>query len=287
MRCDKAAWLLAVSVVAVPPPRATSAPRDERPTPDTTTLLAEVLENQNRVEEAREAYTYTMTVTDLQRSSTGETERGTERSFEVFHVAGRQFRRLTAEDGQPLTAEKAAKEERRVANAVRAHRSSQRVGLNPRPGTRNGGDVEPSDVLRLCRLMNPRREEVRGRPAVAYDFGPRPGAEPRGRAESWIARTEGRIWIDEQARRLLRLEVQVKRPLNVAGGIVVSVRPGSSLVFEQDRVNDEVWLPTYAKIAVSARVLLLKGVSQHQEFRFRDYRKFSVETSEEIDRPTP
>ena len=97
----------------------------------------------------------------------------------------------------------------------------------------------------------------------------------------------GRIWIDESAKRLLRLEARVNDTLKIGGGLVVSVRPGSSLVFEQALVKDEVWLPTYAEIHITGRLLLLKGVKQHQTVRFGDYRKFAVDTSEEIKVPKP
>ena len=83
------------------------------------------------------------------------------------------------------------------------------------------------------------------------------------------------------------LERAVKRALKVGGGLLLSVGPGSSLVFEQALVNEEVWLPTFAEIDVSARLLLLKGVKQHQEIRFSDYRKFSVETTEDVRAPQP
>lgn len=282
MRCDGSAWILAVSLAVASTARAAGPARDESPLPDATALLAEVLENQSRVEQAREAYTYTMTVTDLKRSAGGEVKRGRARTYEVFHVAGRSFRKLTKQDGRPLRPDEALEEERRVATAVREHRARQQAAPRRRAGGLGDDDPRASDVLRLCRLVSPRREELRGHLAIAYDFEPRPDAKPRGRAESWIARTGGRVWLDEQARRLLRLEVQARRSLNVAGGLVVSVRPGSSLVFEQALVNEEVWLPTYAEIDVSARFLLLKGVTQHQEIRFSDYQRFSVETSEDI-----
>lgn len=287
---SRTTWLLVVSLAVLSPARAAAPARDEFPLPNETALLAEVLENQNKVELAREAYTYTMTVTDLKRGSAGDVTRGTARRYEVFHVAGKQFRKLVAKDGRPLRPDEALKEERRVAKAVREHRERQsrpEAAALSRAGERGDDDMTPSDVLRLCRLVNPRREEFRGQPVIAYDFEPRPGAKPRGRAESWVARTGGRVWVDEQARRLLRLEVQVKRALKVGGGLVISVRPGSSLVFEQAFVNEEVWLPTYAEIDVSARFLLLKGVTQHQEIRFSEYRKFSVETSEDIRAPKP
>lgn len=286
---SRPAWILVVSLAVLSPAGGTAA-SDEAPLPDGTALLAEVLENQNRVEQARGAYTYTMAVTELKRGARGDVMRGTARSYEVFHVAGKPFRKLVAKDGQPLRPDEAHKEEARVAKAVREHRerhARQEAATQPAVGERGDDDVTPADVLRLCRLVNPRREEFRGLPAIAYDFEPRPGARPRGRAESWIARTGGRVWVDEQARRLLRLEVQVKRALKVGGGLLVQVRPGSSLVFEQALVNEEVWLPTYAEIEVSARLLLLKGVKQHQEIRFSDYRKFSVDTSEDVRAPQP
>lgn len=280
MRALPFAWLLVASLQVPSTLRVGGTVSDEAARPDESTLLAEVLSNQHAVEAAREAYTYTMTVRDLERSSgTGAT-----RTYEVFHVAGRQFRKLTAQDGRPLKPAEARAEEERVAKAVRRHRDRQSRREADEVGD---DDLTPSDVLRLCRLANARREELRGQTVIVYDFEPRPGSRPRGRIESWMTRLGGRVWIDEQARRLLRLEARVTRPLRVAGGLVVSVQPGSSLVFEQTLVNGEVWLPSSAQVDVSARFLLLKGIAQHQEIRFSDYRKFSIETSEDVRSPEP
>jgi hypothetical protein len=263
---------------------AQAAPRsDEAPLPDESALLAEVLANQSAVDEAREAYTYTMTVTDLAADSRGTLAPGRVRTYEVFSVAGKQFRVLKARDGRPLTPDEARKEEKRVAKAVREHR--ERASRKEASGRRGTGEPTASDILRVCRLVNPRREELHGRLALAYDFEPRPGARPKGRAESWMQKTSGRLWIDEHARRLLRMEARVDEALKVGGGLVASVRPGSSLVFEQALVDGEVWLPTWAEIDVKARLLLLKGVRQRQEIRFGDYRKFAVETTEEVRQP--
>jgi hypothetical protein len=231
-----------------------------------------------------------MTVTDLEDDSRGRPAPRQERTYEVFSVAGKRFRRMTARDGRPLPPDEARKEEKRVTKAVREHREkvTRAAAKDPEEGARaDGRDDGPkaSDILRVCRLVNPRREELRGRPALAYDFEPRPGARPKGRAESWMRKTHGRLWIDEQARRLLRLEARVDESLKVGGGLVASVRPGSFFVFEQSLVDGQAWLPTRAEIDVKARVLLLKSVRQRQEIRFGDYRKFAVETTEELKQP--
>lgn len=264
---------------------------DTAPLPDISVLFSEVLENQERVDATREAYTYTMTVTDLKSEGQGVVTEGKANTYEVFSVAGGRFRKRVARDGRPLKPAEARKEEERVAKEVRKHREkkARQAAAGPgAPATRGDDDeVTASDLLRLCRFVKPRREDFRGQLVLAFDFEPRPDARPRGRTESWLLRMGGRLWIDESAKRLLRLEARVNEALKVAGGLAVSVRPGSSLVFEQALVNDEVWLPTYAEIDISARLLLLKGVRQHQRVRFSDYRKFEVDTSEETEVPKP
>jgi hypothetical protein len=52
------------------------------------------------------------------------------RTYEVFYVAGKQFRKLVAENGRPSRPDEALKEERRVAKAVREHRE-QHPGRRP------------------------------------------------------------------------------------------------------------------------------------------------------------
>jgi hypothetical protein len=75
--------------------------------------------------------------------------------------------------------------------------------------------------------------------------------------------------------------------LKAAAGLVLSVRQGSSLVFEQTLVNDEVWLPSYAEVRIRARFLLLKSFHVDQIQRFTDYRRFLVDTSTEVRTPGP
>jgi hypothetical protein len=91
--------------------------------PDVAVLFAEVLERQNQVEEAREAYTYTKVATDLEPDGRGGVVEKAVRSYEVFSVGGRRFEKLVARDGRPLPAGEARKEEQRIEKQVRRHRA--------------------------------------------------------------------------------------------------------------------------------------------------------------------
>lgn len=283
MACAAALAGLAVSAPAQPAPAAEAAPL-----PDVAVLLADVLERQNEIEAAREAYTYTKVATDLEEDGRGGVVEKTLRTYEVFSVSGRRFEKLVARGGRPLPPHEARDEEERVAKSVRQHRKKvAERDASRRRSTEGGDDITVSDLLRVCRFVNARREAFRGRQAIVYDFEARPDARARGRVESWIRKMVGTVWIDEDARRILRLEARLNEGLKAAAGLALSVRRGSSLVFEQALVNGEVWLPSYAEVRISARLLLLKSIRVHQAQRFFDYRKFSVDTSTEIRTPGP
>ena len=249
-------------------------------------------EPKNQLEGAQNDYTYTKIESDVENDGNGEAHENPVRTYEVFSVCGMRVEKLVARSGQPLTPDEARKEEERIEKVIREHKkkASERDDEAKRSRAENedGDDhLTVSDLLRVCQFVNARREPFRGREVLAYDFEPRPGAKPRGRVESWIQKLRGSVWIDEHAKRILRLEARVNDPLKLGGGLVLSVRRGSSLVFEQALVKDEIWLPSYAEVKLRARFLLLKGYNIHQTQRFSDYKKFAVETSSEIKPPEP
>jgi hypothetical protein len=89
------------------------------------------------------------------------------------------------------------------------------------------------------------------------------------------------VWIDEKARDVARLEAHFADSAKVGLGILGAVEKGSSFVFEQSRVNDEVWLPTYTEIHVAGRLLVVK-LKANEIDRYTDYKKFRAESTIKI-----
>ncbi len=73
--------------------------------------------------------------------------------------------------------------------------------------------------------------------------------------------------------------------MRIGGGLLANLQKGTSFVFEQAFMNNEVWLPTYVEGHVGARFLLLKGFKVSFVTRYSDYRKFNVETFSTIAKP--
>ena len=65
--------------------------------------------------------------------------------------------------------------------------------------------------------------------------------------------------------------------MKIGGGVLLSLEKGSNMVWEQARVNDEVWLPVYSEIHVSGRLLFFKAKANGVE-RYSDCKKFSTDT---------
>jgi hypothetical protein len=58
------------------------------------------------------------------------------------------------------------------------------------------------------------------------------------------------------------------------GGFLARFHKGSRLTLEQNRVNDEVWLPHQLAVKVDVRLALLESFNVDVEQTFRDYKKF-------------
>jgi hypothetical protein len=58
------------------------------------------------------------------------------------------------------------------------------------------------------------------------------------------------------------------------GWVVARIHKGTRFVYEQTRVNDEVWLPGHLNFKFNARIALFKGYNEEAEQTYRDYRKF-------------
>lgn len=250
-------------------PRAQGAPL-----PDLSALMREVSKNQKTVEQMQKQYTC-----HLIAQETGTRPKTME--YEVFNIAGDEVRRLIAKDGNPLSEEAKKKEDSRF-NKEFEKRTKEEAALAADPKKQAKQDAEDeaqiSDFLRAERFSNARRERFRGQDVIAVDFGPNPDYKPKKAIESMVQKLAGVMWIDDKARDIARLEAHVDNSLKIAGGLVASLDKGSSFVFEQAMMNDEVWLPSYVEVHVEGHALLFLKLKANEIDRYTDYKKFHADS---------
>ncbi len=90
----------------------------------------------------------------------------------------------------------------------------------------------------------------------------------------------GVMWIDEKDKQVARIEAVLVDSFKVGGGVLAKLKKGASFTLEQERINDEIWLPSVADINLSVRVLLVKGIDLNQVVKSYNYRKFNTEVKD-------
>lgn len=256
---------------------------------DVATLLREVGRNQELVEKRVSEYAFMQKETDREINSKGEIKKETTTVYEVFPVTNRApIMRLISENGVALSGERAAKESKRVEeeflkaerdrdkNEQRVvRRRAERQRRKAAKGEAEGDDdPEISQFLKICEFVSPRRERFRDRNAVVFDFRPRPGFKPGNREESLISKLVGVVWIDPIDKQVMRLEARLAESFKMAGGLLLSLRPGAGFVIEQTRMEEGVWLPRLAQVNLSVKVLLFGGGDVNKTFEWSDYKHF-------------
>lgn len=248
---------------------AQQSPTPSTALPDPAELFHRLEANQKNLEQLRRNYICLVQQEVTQLDGDGKVKKVERREYEEWYVAGESIRRTISKEGVPLDDTEQKKEEERVAKKEREARERQ---AKRDRGEKDEDDLTVSDFLASSRYSNLRRESREGRELLAMDFEPNPSYKPHGRAQSLVNKLAGTIWIDEHDLQIARLEAHLAKGMRF-GGFLASLKEGSAFVFEQERVNNEVWMPSYVDGSIGARVLF-KGVNQRLVNRFSNYRKF-------------
>jgi hypothetical protein len=252
--------------------------------PDLKALFKEIDENQKVIDKIKENYTGTRAEEETEYDKTGKVTKREAKEFTFFYLDGNEISTLISKDGKPLGEEEQKKENEKTQKEIRQHEAKKEAKDK---GNAKKEDDDPGIevFLRVCQFVNPRRERFRGQDVLVFDFEPNPEFKAHKLEEKVVQKLAGVVWIDEKAHDVARLEAYFVGDFKFAGGVLANLQKGTSFVFEQAFINNEVWLPTYAEIHVGVRVLLVKGFKVNAVIRYSDYKKFNVESISAVGKP--
>ena len=259
--------------------------------PDLKELFKEIDDNQKAIDKLKENYAGTEAEEETEYDGEGKVKKRETRESTFFYLDGDEITTLVKKDGKPLDEKEQEKENERVRKRIEEHQKRQAKKEAKEEKAKGQGKSEDKDepgievFLRSCQFVNPRRERFRGQDVLVFDFEPNPEFKPHNLAEKIIQKLAGVVWVDEKAHDVARLEAYFVSDARIAGGLLANVQKGTSFVFEQAFINNEVWLPTYMEAHLGARVLLVKGFKVNIVTRYSDYRRFNVETLSTIAKP--
>jgi len=256
------------------------------PLPDIPTLLSEVSKNGEEIDRLLEKYTYVQTITNRVFDQKGNLQDKNSEAFELTFYKGNRLRKQIEKNGQPLTEKDLDNENKRLEKSIREIEKKEAEKQRKAAAGSTDEDSEDrrvkiTDILRASTLLNPRRERFRSRDVIVFDFEPNPSYKPVKSYEKFFGKMAGVIWIDDADKQVARVEVRLVESFKIAGGLLASLKEGGSFVLEQDRVNNEIWLPTRADINLIIKIFLVKNMNNIQTVEYGNYQRFNVESEKE------
>jgi len=241
--------------------------------PDATALLKQIQENQKHIELARRDYICRRKDVQPDFDSQGQVKSTKVEEYEVYFVGPWQIERLLSKNGKPLSDAEKKKQEEEVQKQERKAR--ERIAKQESEQDPGKDAITMAKFLAADRFYNLRRDTYQGREVYAMDFAPRDDLHAHTLVDRVLKTLGGTLWVDEQARQIVRLEARFLDSLKVGGGILGALQKGGNVVLEQRYVNDEVWMPSYIEIHLNARVLFIhKAINDISTYS--DFRKFRV-----------
>lgn len=255
------------------------------PLPDIAKLLTELQSNEDEVETLLDQYSFTQRSTKREIGKDGVLRETGSETYQLSFYKGNRIRRLIEKNGKPLSKgdqEDADKDAAKQVEEIEKELAKKEKRGNSGPPSENSRRISIAEVLRSSKLLNPRRERFRGRDVIVFDFEPDPNFDYKNAKSmlKFFGKTAGVMWIDEKDKQVARLEAYLFDNYNVGGGVLAKLKKGASFTLEQERLNDEIWLPSLADVNLSIRVLLVRGIDLNQSIRSYDYRKFATEVKD-------
>lgn len=234
---------------------------------------------QNYRDNYKKLHDYTYLDREVTRKLDGKGQvKSTEiKTYEIMELYGEPVQRLIEKDDQPLDEKDAAKEEERIQKLTAKRRDESEEERARRQAEREKARQKGREfVSEIPDAFNFRligSETLNGRDMWVIAGEPRPDFRPHLKEAEMISKFHGRIWIDKAELQFAKMDIEAIDTVSI-GWVLARIHKGTRVVFEQMRVNDEVWLPQHYEANLDMRIALVKKDDERDEGTFRDYKKF-------------
>lgn len=226
-------------------------------------------------------YTWIAKETVRNLDSKGKVKSEDTDQWETVILYGEPHRRMLERNNKMLTDEEKRKEQEKLDKAVAKLENETEAQRAHRLAEVDKQREKDREFLRevpdLYDFKIEGDQKIDGVDTWVISATPKPGYQPKHSDAKPLLKIRGKIWIDKAEFQWVRIEAETTGTISY-GLFLARLNPGAKLLFEQTRVNDEVWLPKYEHVSGSGRLGLVKKLTQEQDLTWSNYRKFQVES---------
>jgi hypothetical protein len=248
--------------------------------PDTDPFITRVAQHQKDLESLLSQYTYTDRITTY----TLDTKRQVRSQHaDTYYITPTPYEFLTlhvSHDGKPVSQGDLQKQEKEIEHKIRQYeQKAQKPGeVHPK------NDILFSDIILKSRFTPLRWDDIHGKRMIVYAFEPKSPPRRQGDLAGKVAGDmKGTMWISPDDAEIARMEFASVSSLSLGLGFLGSVK-GFEGFIEQQKVHDEIWLPSHQEFVAQGRQLVA-GFRIRQVDEFSDYLKASTDVFQQIHSP--
>jgi len=249
--------------------------------PDALEILRKSIElDQKNARTIRRNYTWQFREVERDVDKDGNVKKTTIKTYDHFFLYGQGHDRLIAKDDKPLSEKEEQEEEKKIAKLKEKANRETEADREKRRAEREKNDEEGRKFLRQipeaydCEIKG--SEMVNGRDTWMIALTPRPGFRPTVRFADILKKIRATIWIDKQEYQWAKVDAMLLEDASF-GLFLVRLHKGAHVQLDNQKINDEVWVPRWTKVEGSARVALFVNERGDDETTFSNYRKFTAE----------
>ena len=239
---------------------------------DANAILQRYIDAGSRNREIAAQYTYVERIDHFFFDKKGNATKDWSETHDVIFVEGLQYKRLVARNDKPLDAREAAKEDKRLRRTAAERRKQRQSGLFHKTVSL-GSD---RDLLTMFdnRLLG--EEEVRGRKAWVIESTPQAGRAPANQHEKDVLSWRKKLWIDQA-------DYVALKSLDTVVGEHIVFKPGTTVAWEYEKINQDVWLAVSGALDGRAEFARLIKPRIRTSYRNSNFQKFDVQSTITID----
>ena len=176
-----------------------------------------------------------------------------------------------------MSAEDEKKEQEKVDKFIAKHKNEseddRRKRLEKQEKEKKQDRAFIQDLVNAYDFKIVGEEQIDGRDVWVIEANPRKDFHPTQPHADILTKLKGKLWIDKKSYDWAKAEAESLDTISF-GLFLARIHKGSRLIFEQMRLNDEVWLPKRSQMTAGARLMLFKNSTFENETTYSNYKKF-------------
>jgi len=271
------AILMTILHAQSPPPRS-----PDPPFPDTTQLMAQVAEDQKKIEVLLSQYTFTDKTTEYMLDKNGKVRSQHTDTYYITPTSYEFFSLHISHDGKALPEHNLEEQEKKIEKRIEEdERKAQRnEAIHPKD------QLLFADIIARANFTPIRWEEIHGLRTVVYAFEPKSSSRSKGSLTERIAGDlKGTMWISPDEKEVVRIEFRSVSSLSLGMGFLATVK-GFQGFTEQQKVHGEIWMPTRQEYLADGREFF-SAFRVREVSEFSDYLKATTDVFQQIHSPAP